>query len=88
VKRGGRGDSLVAYGHDDWYLPAFNELRILYTNRAAIGGFVTTDTDPTALYTSSSESGVLDRTRSIYFYDGSEDTELRSKPMAVRCVRK
>lgn len=28
-----------SHGHDDWYLPAKNELNILYTNKDAIGAF-------------------------------------------------
>jgi hypothetical protein len=35
--------TLSAFGHTDWYLPALNELNILYTNRTAIGNFDTTD---------------------------------------------
>ena len=29
-----------AYGHNDWYLPAKNELNVIMQNRDAIGGFV------------------------------------------------
>ena len=32
-------DSLSAHGSDDWYLPAKDELAVLYTNNAAIGAF-------------------------------------------------
>ncbi len=30
---------LILNGYSDWYLPSFIELRILYENREAIGGF-------------------------------------------------
>jgi hypothetical protein len=33
--------NLTSHGHDDWYLPALDELRVLYANSAAIGGFPT-----------------------------------------------
>ena len=36
-------ENLTAYGNSDWYLPAKNELNILYTNAAAIGHFDVTD---------------------------------------------
>lgn len=31
---------LSAHGHSDWYLPANDEMSVLYTNHAAIGGFL------------------------------------------------
>ena len=35
-------DTLTAYGYDDWYLPARDELAEVYYNRDEIGGFGTT----------------------------------------------
>lgn len=32
-------DGLVAHGHNDWRLPTKNELKMIFDNRAAIGGF-------------------------------------------------
>ncbi len=43
-------------GYSDWYLPSFDELQKLYTNKGAIGGFVdyyywtSTETSATMVY--------------------------------------
>jgi len=77
-------DNLTAYGHSDWYLPAKNELHILYGNRVAIGNFDVAGT----YYWSSTEHTV------IYawverFSDGNQTTSgNKNHAWSVRCVRR
>lgn len=40
-------------GHHDWHAPSEGELAVLFSNRAAIGGFNTSGTRPTGWYWSS-----------------------------------
>ena len=73
-------------GHTDWYLPARNELNLLYTNRASIGNFSTAQYS--GMYYSSTEvssTGVCMN----YFFDGSACYTYNSKnnPYKVRCIR-
>jgi hypothetical protein len=42
------------HGHDDWRLPTKAELNVLFNNRAAIGGFDLSGSDPSGCYWSSS----------------------------------
>jgi len=79
---------LVLGGYNDWYLPSKDELRQLYINRVAIGGF-----NPTNYYTyywSSSEVNV-NGAWSQFFY-GSGEQYINDKgglngPGNVRAVR-
>lgn len=48
-------NDLVAHGKSDWYLPAAQELVVLYNNRLAIGGFTLVGAFPLTYYWSSSE---------------------------------
>jgi hypothetical protein len=73
---------LTLNGHDDWYLPAQNELNTLYTGEAAIGNFNTSSNG----YWSSSEASST-YTRRQRFSDGSWSTILKNYTYAVRCVR-
>jgi hypothetical protein len=78
---------LDAYGHQDWRLPMKDELDVLYSNRAAIGGFVTSGPAPAYWYWSSTERmrGVAWAQR---FSDGFCDTHFWEYfPSSVRCVR-
>lgn len=82
--------NLVAHGKSDWYLPARNELGVLFNNRTAIGGFVTSSGGFDRIYWSSSEresEGYIihtDFTRSsLLFSNSSGDNNFN-----VRCVRK
>lgn len=82
--------NLVAYGHDDWYLPAADELNILFTNRAAgslNGSFDLTGLIPLGFYISSSEHAATTARRQA-FSSGNQFGNLKSNPMSVRCVRK
>jgi len=75
------------HGHSDWYLPARDELNVLYTNRAAIGGFNTSGSYPTGYYWSSSEydnSGAWNHR----FIDGLQDYGSKLGGVYVRCVRR
>ena len=72
---------LVAHGHSDWYLPAMEELWILYDNRVAIGGF------STDFYWSSSEINAFS-SRRINFSSGSPSNTNKNLSESVRCVRK
>lgn len=74
--------SLVAHGRDDWYLPAYEELRVLYTHQVAIGGFAGGE------YWSSTEVATT-TARPLNLTTGGT-TSFRSKPdfRRARCVRR
>lgn len=74
---------LTAGGRDDWYLPAHNELYVLYTNQVAIGGF------SVGPYYWTSEEYDNDGAYTLRM-DGSFGTTLKSSTGArpIRCVRK
>lgn len=74
--------NMFAHGHSDWYLPALNELIILYSNRVNIGGF------GTGSYWSSSE---LTNTaaKAVNFSTGSSGGGInKTADFNVRCVRR
>jgi prepilin-type N-terminal cleavage/methylation domain-containing protein len=77
----------TANGKDDWYLPAKDELNILYVNRFAIGNFDTSGTWPVSIYRSSTEK---DDYIAWYqrFDDGYHGYNLKSSALIVRCVRR
>jgi len=47
---------LDAHGHQDWRMPSKSELNVLFNNRAAIGGFDVSGSDPAGWYWSSSQA--------------------------------
>lgn len=76
-----------AFGHDDWYLPAQDELDVLFDNRVAIGGFNVSGSFPAGWYWSSSENS--DRfARLQSFSDGTQLITIKRNGLSVRCVRK
>ncbi|GAB3326729.1 hypothetical protein GCM10027428_35520 [Haliea atlantica] len=74
---------LTDYGHNDWYLPASEELRVLHNNRFDIGGFAFD------YYWSSREasSGFYTAMR-VYMQDGNPFQDDKDQTNYVRCVRK
>lgn len=80
-------DDLVAHGHSDWYLPAQDELNVLWSSRAAIGRFNLSGSNPTGYYWSSSDfshSGA----RGQSFRVGFQISSNKTNRLSVRCVRK
>ena len=79
---------LVSAGADDWYLPAINELNVLYTNRENIGGFITDSGDWYHRYHSSTEYSQTE----MYVGDFSNGNmlgySLKEVGLSTRCVRK
>lgn len=72
---------LDAYGYNDWYLPAKDELNALYQNRDSIGGF------GRVYYWSSTESNLI-AAYLQYFDLGNQVETPKSSSMRVRCVRR
>lgn len=76
---------LVAHGFDDWYLPAQDEMYVLYNNRTSIGGF------PTEYYWVSSEVN-NSVGRAFDFINGNPTSTTKNTSGSpnglVRCVRK
>lgn len=66
-----------------WYLPAIDELNVLYTNRSAIGGFKTSG----QIYWSSSESAIY-YARTQIFNHGAASGNNKPYERYVRCVRR
>ena len=67
----------------DWYLPAQDELNVLYTNRTAIGGF----NESGSWYWSSTEYW-SPRGRVQRFNDGDQDVSYKYLMRAIRCTRR
>jgi hypothetical protein len=76
---------LNAHGHTDWYLPARNELNVLYTNLAAIGGFDTRV--GTSSYWSSTDATNATAWIQIFF-NGFQLSNNKNNTHAVRCARR
>jgi hypothetical protein len=74
-------ENLTAHGQTDWYLPAKDELNVLYTNRTAIGGFAG------AWYWSSSEINSYSAWKQG-FSNGYQYEPLKISGLRVRCVRR
>ena len=77
--------NLNRHGHSDWYLPARDELDVLYTNQAAIGGFTT------AGYWSSTETSSNDAWMQN-FLNGNQVNNPKASGLSsiydIRCVRR
>jgi len=74
-------ESLNRHTNTDWYLPAKDELNILYTNKAAIGGF-TAD-----VYWSSTEDNI-NNSWFQFFGNGNQSVDPKTSFYDVRCVRR
>jgi len=73
------------YGDGKWYLPAIDELEILYNNRSNINN-VADSVFVSSNYWSSTENS-SNHAYTVYFYDGSTDTTSKSYSYYVRCIR-
>jgi hypothetical protein len=77
---------LNAHGHQDWRVPTKNELKVLFKNRAAIGGFDTAGLSTAGWYWSSSQ----DDGRNAWdqrFSDGFQFTIGKTIHSSLRVVR-
>lgn len=78
-------ENLSVHSEVDWYLPAQDELNVLYTNRTAIGNFLSGSSD---YYWSSSEHDDNDA-RNMRASDGAFGTDNRKDDaLNIRCIRK
>ncbi len=75
--------NLDAYGHDDWYLPAKDELATFYVHRIAIGGF---DGGGTYYWSASEINNVLAWLQR--FSDGHQSSGTKDSARLVRCARR
>ena len=82
-------NDLVAHGHADWYLPAINELGVLYSGHVAIGNFDRSGAAWSGFYYSSSDRANTSDVSSQNFSDGVvNNTHNKHFLKSVRCVRK
>jgi hypothetical protein len=85
--------NLPAFSHSDWYLPAQNELNVMYGNETALQHFDTTDgSTPVGgaypgLYWTSTEN-VNDYAWYQRFSDGNQFSTSKYILLSVRCVRR
>ncbi|MBN8538320.1 MAG: DUF1566 domain-containing protein [Deltaproteobacteria bacterium] len=76
-------ENLNVNGNTDWYLPATNELQVLYSNRTVIRNF-----DVSGVRYWSSTENSANMAMMVYMHTGS--TSITSKDLSyyVRCVRR
>jgi hypothetical protein len=81
-------ENLKTGGHRDWHAPSEGELAVLFSNRAAIGGFNETGSYPDGWYWSSSpyDDDFLDAWAQR-FSDGNQAHDYRYHVSSLRCVR-
>jgi hypothetical protein len=77
---------LDAHGHQDWRVPAKDELNVLFKNRAAIGGFDVTGSIPAGWYWSWSEDGTFTAWAQRFRY-GHQEWDFKFDAQSLRCVR-
>ena len=77
---------LDAHDHKDWRVPTLSELNVLFNNRAAIGGFDVTRSDPAGYYWAASPDAGWNAWGQ-WFSDGYQDNNDKDRHSAVRCVR-
>jgi hypothetical protein len=73
---------LDEHGHKDWRVPTKAELNVLFRNRAAIGGFDTTGSDPAGWYWV-----IFARWQQTRGSSASQHSNYRDGASALRCVR-
>ncbi|ESU22616.1 hypothetical protein FEDK69T_18720 [Flavobacterium enshiense DK69] len=74
-------NDLVTGGYSDWYLPSYNELGKLYSNRTSIGGF------SSGSYWSSSQQSTT-TAYGINFSTGAASNSSKNSALYVRAIRK
>jgi hypothetical protein len=89
-------NSRAAHGHKDWDIPSKAELKVLFNNRAAIGGFDESSKDPGDPQRSNkarpgwywAKYGPRDHGDALRFRDGLERAIDDCDRLSVRCVRR
>lgn len=77
-------DTLTAFGFNDWYLPAYDELDCMRQNAAQIGGF-----SIDAYWSSTEGAGILSsNARMRTFPSGMSGVSSKTNTHRVRCVRR
>ena len=79
-------ERLDAHGHKDWRVPTKAELNVLFKNRAAVGGFNETGSEPAGWYWSSSQYDYYDAWDQR-FSDGYQGDVSKVNDSSLRCVR-
>lgn len=82
--------AISAHGYNDWYLPAQDELYVLYTNKNSgdlNGTFDESGSYPTGYYWSSSEEDSINAEFRLFGFSPISPTT-KVDELAVRCVRK
>jgi hypothetical protein len=77
---------LDAHGHKDWRVPTKSELNVLFNNRAAIGGFDESGSDPAGWYWSCSQNTNYNAWDQR-FSDGDQYDRNKFIDSSLRCVR-
>jgi len=74
-------------GHDDWRVPTEDELNVLFSNRADLGGFNETGSEPAGWYWSSLQNVYKSAWAQGFKGGGWESTLFKWDVSSLRCVR-